>query len=87
MMPLTIRPTGLASPAHHQCEDWIVFADGKTVGRIYQDASAPAELRWFWTITVYVHPDAGIITSGKAPTLERAKQAFLRSWKRVPTFE
>jgi hypothetical protein len=29
-----------------------VLADGKVVGRIYEDASAstPPELRWFWSI-------------------------------------
>jgi hypothetical protein len=37
-------------------------------------------MRWFWAITVYVWPDAGITTSGKAPTLERAKGEFQRSW-------
>jgi hypothetical protein len=33
-----------------------------------------------WAITVYVWPDAGIVTSGKAPTLDLAKAEFPRSW-------
>jgi hypothetical protein len=34
-------------------EDYEVLADGKVVGRIYEDASAgtPPELRWGWSIT------------------------------------
>ena len=44
-MPLTMRPTG---------------------GRpVYMDegasASTPADVRWFWSVTVYVGPKAGII--------------------------
>ena len=48
------------------------------VGRIYEDAlaSTAAELRWFWSITVYVWPDASIVTSGRAPTLDQAKAEF-----------
>ena len=39
-------------------------------------ASKP-ELRWFWSITVYVTPKHGIITSGRAPSLEETKAQFL----------
>ena len=37
-------------------EDFDVLADGKVVGRIYEDASAstPPELRWFWSVTAIV---------------------------------
>jgi hypothetical protein len=71
-MPLTMRPTGLASPVDKDRQDWTIFGDGELVGRIYEDASAstPAELRWFWSIVVYVPPAAGIVTSGKVPTLD-----------------
>jgi hypothetical protein len=39
-----------------QDEDYDVIADGRVVGRIYEDASAstPPELRWFWSITEIV---------------------------------
>ena len=52
---------------------------------MYEDGSASTspELKWFWSIVVYVHPERGIVTSGKAPTLERAKEAFRRSWERL----
>ena len=52
-MALTLRPTGLASPAYQHLQDWTVLDDGQEVGRIYDDGSAsapPAELRWFWSI-------------------------------------
>ena len=39
-------------------------------------ASKP-ELRWFWSITVYVTPKHGIITRGRAPSLEETKAQFL----------
>jgi hypothetical protein len=78
-MTLTLRPTGLASPAYQDRQDWTVFEDGKEVGRIYEDglASAPTELRWL-VITVYVRPDSGIVTSGKVPTIDDAKAEFQR---------
>jgi hypothetical protein len=40
------------SSGQWQDEDYDVLADGKVVGRIYEDASAstPPELRWFWSI-------------------------------------
>jgi hypothetical protein len=46
-------------------------------------AGTPEDLRWFWSITVYVDPRAGIVTSGKVPTLEEAKARFRTIWERV----
>jgi hypothetical protein len=42
------RPSG-----QWQDEDYDVLADGKVVGRIYDDGSSgtPPELRWFWSVT------------------------------------
>jgi hypothetical protein len=41
--------------------DYDVLADGKVVGRIYEDASAstPPQLRWLWSITAIVPAIAG----------------------------
>ena len=39
-MPLTLRPTGLASPAYQHLEDWTILEDGREVGRMYEDGSA-----------------------------------------------
>jgi hypothetical protein len=53
-----------------------VLADGKVVGRIYEDASAstPPELRWFWSVTEIV--PATPATRGHAATLDEAKAKF-----------
>jgi hypothetical protein len=79
---LTMRPTGGHSPVYADRQDWTVLDEGHPVGRIYEDTSpsTPDDLRWFWAITVYVWPDAGIATSGKAATLDQAKAEFQRNW-------
>jgi hypothetical protein len=76
-MPLTMRPTGRHSPVYADRLDWTIFDDGEPVGRIYEHAGAgtPADLRWFWSIIVYVDPKAGIVTSGKVPTLDESQGA------------
>jgi hypothetical protein len=33
-MPLTLRPTGLASPVHADRQDWTVFEDGRPIDRV-----------------------------------------------------
>jgi hypothetical protein len=55
-MALTLRPTGLQSPA---CEDWpdySIFEGSYRIGRLYEDRAVGTqpELRWFWSITVVV---------------------------------
>lgn len=81
-MALTLRPTGGASRVYQHRQDWTIFDDGNPVGRIYEDTSArtSADLRWFWSITVYVDPNAGITTRGRVPTLGQAKADWTRSW-------
>jgi hypothetical protein len=83
-MPLTMRPTGGHSPVYADRQDWTIFDGGKPVGRVYEDASAgtAADLRWFWSITVYVDPIAGIVTSGKVATLDAAKAQFEAAGRR-----
>ena len=79
---LTLRPTGLSSPAYRHLVDYIVIQDDRAVGRIYEDRQTLPDLRWFWSITVYVDPKQGIKTSGRAPSLEEAKAQFLSNWQR-----
>jgi hypothetical protein len=80
-MLLTMRPTGGHSPVYADRQDWTVLDEGQPVGRIYEDTSAGTpDRRWTWSITVYVWPDAGITTSGKAATLDQAKAEFQRNW-------
>jgi hypothetical protein len=54
-------------PGYRDGLDYIIVEDGRDVGRIYEDRHSKPELRWFWSITVYVNPKLGIITSGRAP--------------------
>jgi len=51
-MPLTLRPTGLSSPAYRDWFDYVIVEDGRDVGRVYEDRHSRPELRWFWSITV-----------------------------------
>jgi hypothetical protein len=53
-----------------------VLADGKPVGRIYEDASAstPPDMRWFWS--VLVTPATPGLTNGTAATREEAMAKF-----------
>src|SRR6476646_9132795 len=46
-MPLTLRPTGLSSPAYADQPDYIVCEDGKAIGRMYEDRQTLPELCWF----------------------------------------
>jgi hypothetical protein len=75
-MALLLRPTGLSSPAYANQLDYIVIEDDRTIGRMYEDPHAPADYRWFWSITLHVDPALGITTNGRVPTLEEAKAQF-----------
>jgi hypothetical protein len=79
-MALTLKRTGLASLAYQDWADFTVLDDEHVVGRIYEDRFAPAELRWYWSITVFVDPRARLVTHGRAATLDAAKAGFLASW-------
>jgi hypothetical protein len=70
------RPCGTWSD-----EDYDVLADGKVVGRIYEDAhfSTPVELRWFWSITA-IWPAIPNVTNGTAATREEAMAKFRAAW-------
>ena len=78
-MLLTMRPTGGHSPVNADRQDWTILDEGQPVGRIFEDTSAstPADMQWSWSI---LWPDAGIVTSGHATTLDQAKAEFQRNW-------
>ena len=82
---LTLRPTGLSPPIYHDQLDYEVIEDGRAVGRMYEDKHALPELRWFWSITVFVGYRPGVTTSGRAATLEEAKARFLSNWQKCRT--
>ena len=82
-MALYLRPTGLASPAFAEWTDYCVIEDRQVIGRIYEDRHTQPALRWFWSITIHVDPALGIVTNGRVPTLDAAKEWFKSTWARV----
>jgi hypothetical protein len=70
---LFLRPTGLSSPAYRDWADYTVT----------EDRHSRPELRWFWSIAIYVNPMLGIVTNGRTATIEQAKEQFQNSWERV----
>jgi hypothetical protein len=80
---LFLRPTGRSSPAYREWLDYVVIEGGQIIGRMYEDPHAPAEVRWFWSITEYVDPRLCIDTNGRVPSLDEAKARFRLSWSRV----
>jgi hypothetical protein len=47
LMPLTMRPSGLASPNR---QDFTVYCGDWPMGRIYEESGGPEHMRWFWTL-------------------------------------
>jgi hypothetical protein len=45
----------------------------------------PTASRWFWAISIYVDPKLGIVTSGRAASLDEAKAQFLTNWQKCRT--
>jgi hypothetical protein len=84
-MALTLRFTAPSSD-YRDSLDYTIVEDGRRdVGRLYEDRHSRPELRWFWSITVYINPNLGITTSGRAPTMNEAKEHFLRNWQKCRT--
>jgi hypothetical protein len=52
MTSLTLKPAKLSRPSGQWSDnDFDVLADGKMVGRIYEDATAALPtMRWFWSV-------------------------------------
>jgi hypothetical protein len=84
-MALTLRFTAPSSD-YRDWLDYTIVEDGRRdVGRLYEDRHTRPELRWLWSITVYINPNLGISTSGRAPTINEAKEHFLRNWQKCRT--
>jgi hypothetical protein len=64
-------------------EDYDVLADGKVVGRIYENADlgTPPDMRWFWSVTA-IAPTLGR-TNGTASTREEAMAKFRAAWEKA----
>jgi hypothetical protein len=77
LMALTLRPTGMSSPASREQVDFIIHDDdGEAVGRIYKNGGidTPPDVQWSWSITAYVDSLLGITTSAKVATLGRMER-------------
>jgi hypothetical protein len=81
-MALTLRRTRLEKqPVFADLQDRQVLEDGNEIGRIYeQHAPASPDQAWRWSITIPLDMRARVLTSGRAPTLDQAKQEFLDNW-------
>jgi hypothetical protein len=79
---MALRRTGLSPPIYRDQLDYEVVEDGRIVGRMYEDWHALPELRWFWSITVFVGDRPGGTTNGQTASLQQAKARFLENWQK-----
>jgi hypothetical protein len=64
-----------------QDEDYDVLADGKVVGRIYEQGGVgtPPDMRWFWSVMIV--PARPGKTNGTAATREEVMVKFRAAWE------
>ena len=73
---LTLRPTGLSPPIYRDQLDYKVIESDRAAGRIYEDLHALPDLRWFWSITVFVGYQRGLTTNGRRPVWSKRRRCF-----------
>jgi hypothetical protein len=74
-MPLTMRPTALASPVTRQ--DFTVYCGKWAMGRIYEKSAAVPPYALVLVAGVVGKPPS-VHTNDHAPTLEEAKAQLIR---------
>jgi hypothetical protein len=52
-------------------------------GAYTRTTTHPPELRWFWSITVFVGSRPSIATNGRAVTFTEAKEQFASNWRKI----
>jgi hypothetical protein len=81
-MTLTMRKTGLESPAYSDDTDYTVYSGKWAVGRIYEDRSSRQEIRWYWTLFgPHAGPDV-MRKDGREATLHDAKARLQEHWEK-----
>jgi hypothetical protein len=65
-------------------KDWSVFEDGRPIGCIYQDDTAPLpDPPWFWSLNGEAKTyQIGLTASGRAATFHDAKVEFRGAYER-----
>jgi hypothetical protein len=81
LMPLTMRPTGLASPVDKDRQDFTIYCGEWAVGRIYEQHGEPDSMRWFWSLYGMLGKPVDMHTNGHAATLDEAKAQFETVWR------
>jgi hypothetical protein len=81
---LSLRPTGLSSPAHADRQDFVVVDDGRVVGRIYEfGPSTPPDFAGSGRSRHSYTGEPGLVTDGRAPSLEAAKTQIWKNWEKA----
>jgi hypothetical protein len=68
-MPLTMRPTGRASPIGKDRQDFTVYCGDWPMGRIYEERGGPEDMRWFWTLYGVVGKPPKVHTNDHTPVV------------------
>lgn len=85
-MPLVMRPTRIAdSPPDFP--DYCVYSGGLNIGRLYEDiTTTQPQSRWLWAINgVHAGPTVMQLT-GRAATLDEAKEQMRKNWDKWLTW-
>ena len=85
-MPLTMRPTGLRSPADQDRADYTIYSGEWAMGRIYEQRGGPEHMRWFWSLYGVVGKPPKVHMNGDAATLKEAKAQLDAAWRQWPAW-
>ena len=83
MLPLTLRPTDIGTPAAFQhLKDYCVFEDGEKIGRIYEVPAAPADRACGSGRSTWMGKRATMCRqAGMRPRSKRPRRSFGPAWR------